>query len=383
MSSWIDSVTDRIKKLPCDLANFESWLFGTLRESARENGFDDWADIGDSLSQLLREKLCNKTPLSSPPVLPSANFQGGQCENLFYRIRLIIDYTDLPNFYQTVPSSGYFEGKITAIEDGGSTRIRIIHDSGNQVYEVPTRPVGITSWRWDATIAYEQISSPPFYIPVSDSCGNPPSPKPSDEFVDNRPIDYIDENGSSKSDPISIKIKKPYISDDCYFVFPFELNFGGKIQTGEVNFSLGDVQFKDAPQLLNCFGIKSDNPQGDGDGDSDERYDDEPLPDSGKPEILGVIINSKEVGNNSESIILDTDKAPSLIIPYLALVRFKVFVDGKEAWTDDYRVKSVKCFVPSPRGVEVKEVSVAWESGWNGKYQTVRQKARKCCSKCS
>lgn len=342
------------------------------------------------LQRLLGRGVCDKS-LGWEPVLPAPPFSGGQCPNLVYQAFVNVSYTDFTGIRRENQAqfvTGTLQGKITVMEltteqaTFNSTRLRIRF--GNEAGILLNNEITSSLAFPDPALVVNELIAVP--TSGSDTCGDPlPRIKREDPPEITTDIEYIDENGN------------PSVINNTTFVLgDVNINPNGNVSIefensdlllkGDINiFPQYGVSYKNPvdPSLVNP---KRFNPQGNGtnfpEEDLDES-DDVVEVEEGELPIVGVVVRSQKLGYGSYPFTeVPNGTAPTLVIPRIAWVSFKVRQGTETAWMQPEDVKTVDSYHVCNHPDGAIAYSVQWSNGWKGKSFGIQGEpisSLKCC----
>lgn len=420
MTTLKEAIGQNIQGIVCDGLNGLNDLYGMI--SAR--GLP--TDIAQAVIDYGRGFACNDADPTPADYGTAPPFSGGQCEGDIYSITISYQFGD--RFGGGSNSNTYsIAGKIQSIDVFEDTNIEI---SGT------TFPCGITTVISSSTSGeFRDTPVRGFNCPItldsepvitivntttggSDGCGDPPggSPDPVQEFDTPLDVVYNAPDGSLINlEDVLHSIKQVCVNQDgIKFAFEVQTPFGKVCGKAGIGVDVGDLLIAESPISpsidfdlcpsqrgdLESVGFdekkrlfKLSPPEGftgftpdeslNGSNTDEASEDDDP--------VLAIFVESAraDVQNPAGKTILLSRPGqtyPNVIIPYIALARFKVAipVEGggfEYAYTEDYRIKSQNAYVPCPAPEGAVSAEVSWEEGWVGTW--VEGRAKSCCTNCS
>lgn len=339
------------------------------------------------LQRLLGRGVCDKG-LDWEPVLPTSPFNGGQCSGIAYNVVVRVDYDDGNLNFPAL--QGTYTGAITSI---------VISNAPN-----PQNPATIgvlIEIRYNDGASYDYsfyraVTGVPKSITVTradglpDNCGNPrpviKNENPPEIVTD---IEYDDENGV------------PQVLNNTVFVLgDVNISPNGNVSIG---FNNSDLQLQGDINIFPNYGItyrnpivpeivkpERFNPQGEGTESPeqalDESNDVEEIPEDSLP-IVGVVVKSQKLNFQSYPYTnVPNGSAPTIVIPRIAWVSFKIRKGETTAWMQPIDVKLVDAYIPCDNPDGAIAYSVQWGNGWKGKSFAILGKPLsdiKCCDEVS
>jgi hypothetical protein len=205
-----------------------------------------------------------------------------------------------------------------------------------------------------------------------DTCGNPdvPPPPPFPPGGDTFDIDvtYQDNDGDIVDIDGDVTIYAPIIAP----IIPVTVYAPVTVDLGGVTFD-GSLEF--SPEFKFNFGTPpGDDSTGGGappsipeppDSDPDQPEDDSNV------RLLGVVVRSQQSGRILQTEIAQVD-GPTLYVPRIANVYFRVRSAGVSSWLGPYDVKTSNAWVPVPENTFAVGTAVDWESGWTGSASEIK-----------
>lgn len=331
--------------------------------------------------------ICGKPSKPSFP-RPEPPFSGGQCENVLYFVTGDFSYTQFnTGALNEFSMARQLPGPIRSVEvvlypprpgfPDGESQVVIVYGPDS----LEDKNFATTNLRFQTVIDLTNVAV--FRVDGQpDTCGNPDPPAELDPVIElEKDIVFEDNQGNTITLPnVPINIFNPVINVNG------NLNLTVDIDNGSL---LGDLRIGNdftfelkSPLPPDRRGNEDKDVKGDGEEEPEEELDeDEDEEDEEEEEkILGVFVRSQSVSaTNQRQSYLPSGKAPTLVIPYLALVCFKKRKGIETGWSTDIRVKSVNAYIPCPWPEGAVDVSVAWEPAWNGTYVLDRGRVCDCC----
>lgn len=362
--SYADAVGDAIKSGFCrylDAQDDATRYFNELSPI-------DLPNIG----KYWKPRLCNDDPDDIPTLPPP--FEGGQCAVL-YDVDVLFTASDNPISVPVVgPRMGTALGPWVSVNTNFTFRGTV---NGN-----PNRyDYFIEAFNADGIRVSESGSNVPFSegtIQLTrvdgqpDTCGNPdvPPPPPFPPGGDTFDIDvtYQDNDGDIVDIDGDVTIYAPIIAP----IIPVTVYAPVTVDLGGVTFD-GSLEF--SPEFKFNFGTPpGDDSTGGGappsipeppDSDPDQPEDDSNV------RLLGVVVRSQQSGRILQTEIAQVD-GPTLYVPRIANVYFRVRSAGVSSWLGPYDVKTSNAWVPVPENTFAVGTAVDWESGWTGSASEIK-----------
>lgn len=307
--------------------------------------------ISNSTKHGLMQNICGAPPGPDPAgaggALPPApngqRTQGGQCEDIEYRVTVIVSGTVQGT--QIVPIQGTFWGPISSPSQPRNAGADVFWTSDFTARESLGGPLQVQQL---GTYTTEEPESPPPFFSltatpvddVEDTCGDSEPPYPEGQLPTGTP--GVDINPFDGGPPIS-------------FDPDFSIGAGANGPTLNINlgdFNIGidlggvDINFPDAPDRPPGGG-GGNGDDGGASGDPDEPVEPPPPDDPDPPtepedpeRILRGAIVTVSNGLGGSTQVLPNGGGPPFFFPDLGLVSFQVVTDdGRVAWTPPQRLQ--------------------------------------------
>lgn len=319
-------------------------------------------EFGINAARFLHNQVCN-TP---PPPLPDPPFSGGQCPVQY-------DVT-----VQITRASGAIQNPFTV----GTVRVNgavgsagFLSGAGNSTLVfVNANPIGgsppgrysvgsvATNFGGGEDVNSATITNIVRVDGQPDNCGDPtpviPPYVPGSNSITNN-VNYTDEGGNNITIPVVVAFGYASVDVNGTLNVPFTLNLDVTPTaniTGNFNLNTGDVTYNAGNPALpssSCGGNSNDYvPDPDNLPPESPTSPDQPdpPPDPDKPQtrklLVACLVTVSETAPGVTEIIQDGN--PNVFAPDLGLVSFRVSAGGFTGWTEDFRVKNQRQFIPCP-----------------------------------
>lgn len=345
MSNFLTAAADAVQGAFCDALDGTDRYFGFL------------SGLGIPIGQIsprFKEAMCDE-PGPPPPGPP---FSGGQCPGVLYRGVFTLTTADSQVFIRT---TDFAEGPITSVTSQvtfSDTFLRITGANGSFESRVSNAGTG-SGWVSASLNGLESFDG----SDIND-CGNPdatappfvPTPQPiSFTYVDNSSTTVNVMGDFTLYAPVfaPVGVFAPRVYAPFTFKAP-DFNFNGTIELPdlEVEFSFGGGR--------------------PGAGKPEPFID--PLPDlpdfptlpedDTERELIGVIVRTSRSGP-IRTTELAQPGAPTLYVPRVANVYFRVRTGRVLSWSGPYDVKTLDAFIPAPNFGVAIAARVVGEQGWS------------------
>lgn len=345
------------------MGSFTDGLVGAMRSglcsylalSDRANRFFNELSPVDlpNFSGSWRRSICD----NDDPIPPLAN-EPGQCTGVLYTVAGNISETTPPITpfpWQRTNVPGPISLSKETVPGTSNCQFRLLGGSGYNNL-ISTRPC---SEAFTDVVITRQDGQP-------DNCGGEIRPEPFPEEGDtyNITFDYTNKDGLDVNLSGTVNLFAPVIIGGNVFA-PVNIDLGGIDFNGtlqlspEFNFNLGDRNPRSGPNRPEPF-IPTLPPVS---------FPTTPDDESVKT-LVGVVVRSSITGTIDATAIGQGD-APTIYVPRLALVYFRVKHGNLVDWSGPFDVKTLSSYVPVPYNTNAITARCFWSKGFSGQLSLV------------
>ena len=408
----IDGIKAAVNKAYCGMLAAGDGAAGLMVKAGL-----DLSTIQERLDEA-RALNCNTSLSSLPEEGSPPSFTGGQCDGTWYQITTNVLRAGKPNYEGSFSSADgvNFIGAIQSITPtsvGSMWAFTVVHKNGTGT--VAPLPLSALPDGLSPTEASQGFTLSP--INGLDNCGDPPGAAPPslDEVEILEDVEYEDDNGNPELIPnVPVKFFPPCVSlfDGVRIPFELQIPIPGTDRVVKVCGKVGvapDLGGTDIIQPNIDIDLCPDQIPGLEQAAAEQKKQffslDERV-EIGAPgldttfrgsnavelkegdQILAVFIQSNQKGTPpqraTEVIKEDYETFPSLLVPRIGHVRFKVAAEQESdvtyGYTNSIPIQCVDAYIQCPAPQGAVAVEVRYEDGWQGSYQAARRKS--CCDGC-
>lgn len=346
MSNFYDAVRSGVKSSVCSYLALDS----------NANSFFNRLSPVDlpNFGRFWRRTLCDE---DAPPAQPPGSITGGQCPCVRYEVT----YVGFNSSTGTTFSGKRILNGPVSVDVSDPNAPRLLGGVPGQCSTDNTSTFGGPT-RSLLSVTAVRVDGQP------DLCGDGGTPV--DPFPDTgAPIDidvtYVDNTGVTRNLVGTLVVFAPVIGSFNRVSAPVTIDLGGLDLNGTLELS---------PNFEFNFGDGSSPvPPGFGD-EAPENEDPVDAPDTPQDDelrsLLGVIVRA-DIDEEITETAIYSDDGPTLYVPRLASLFFRVRTSSGDSWLGPIDVKTRDSFIPVPPDVLAVTARVAFQPGWEGSVTLV------------